>query len=98
MLITPLYAHRPVQFHSLQFPILLPLSSRIRIEAEDIEKRPLRLVADGATLEGVQAVEIRDSGRPVKLLRPADYEFIDTLVHKIIGRHNSTGEGPRGGR
>ena len=96
MLITPLYAHRPVQFHSLQFPILLPLSSRIRVEADDLDKRPIRLVADGATLEGVEAIEIRDSGRPVRLLRPADYGFIDTLVNKIIGRLNSTSEGPKG--
>ncbi len=107
MLITPLYAHRPVQFHSLQFPILLPLSSRIRVEAEDLEKRPIRFVADGATIEGVQTIEIHDSGRPVRLLRPADYGFIDTLVNKIIGRHpasvrgetnrSATIEGPRGG-
>ena len=107
MLITPLYAHRPVQFHSLQFPILLPLSSRIRVEAEDLQKRPIRWVADGATIEGVQTIEIHDSGRPVRLLRPADYGFIDTVVNKIIGRHSAslrgatnqsaTIEGPRGG-
>jgi NAD+ kinase len=89
MLVTPLYAHRPVQFHSLQFPILLPLSSAVRVEAEDQPKRPVRLVADGSTREGLVAIEIRDSGRPVRLLRPADYGFIDTLVSKIIGRLNS---------
>ena len=96
MLVTPLYPHRPVQFHSLQFPILLPLSSRVRVEAEDLAKRPVRLVADGSALEGVRAIEIRDSGRPVRLLRPADYGFIDTLVNKIIGRL-PTLEGTKGG-
>lgn len=89
MLVTPLYAHRPVQFHSLQFPILLPLSSEVRVVADDQPKRPVRLVADGSTREGLVGIEIRDSGRPVRLLRPADYGFIDTLVSKIIGRLNS---------
>ncbi len=98
MLITPLYPHRPVQFHSLQFPILLPLSSRVRIEGDDLEKRPLRFVADGASTRNVRSIEIRDFGRPVHLLRSSDYEFIDTLVHKIIGRRAAPGEGARGGR
>ena len=104
MLITPLYPHRPVQFHSLQFPILLPLSSCVRIEGEDIEKRPLRFVADGSATRHVQSVEIRAFERPVHLLRSSDYEFIDTLVHKIIGRRagsserSTRDEGARGGR
>lgn len=104
MLITPLYPHRPVQFHSLQFPILLPLSSCVRIEGEDIEKRPLRFVADGSATRHVQSVEIRAFERPVHLLRSSDYGFIDTLVHKIIGRRagsserSTRDEGARGGR
>lgn len=98
MLITPLYPHRPVQFHSLQFPILLPLSSHVRVEAVDLAKRPLRFVSDGTTREGVAAVEIRDAGSPIRLLRPSDYSFIDTLVNKIIGRRLTVPvEGSRGG-
>ena len=102
MLVTPLYPHRPVQFHSLQFPILLPLSSKVRIEGEDLGKRPLRFVADGSVTREVASIEVRDRGRSVRVLRRSDYGFIDALVRKIIGRRDSDGapaEGePRGGR
>lgn len=97
MVITPLYPHRPVQFHSLQFPILLPLSSQIRVEADEVQKRGVRFVADGATQECGHSVEIRDSGDRVRILRDADYGFVDTLVLKIIGRKRSPSEGSNGG-
>ncbi|HIA27313.1 MAG TPA: NAD(+)/NADH kinase [Planctomycetes bacterium] len=89
MVVTPLYAHRPVQFHSLQFPIVLPLTSRIRVVPENLNKRPLRLVADGVTVAGVVSVDVIDRGVPVNLLRPDDYGYIDSLVTRIIGRERS---------
>ena len=86
MVITPLYPHRPVQFHSLQFPIVLPLSSVVRIEGEDLQKRPLRFVADGSSTRDIESIEMRDSGGRMQLLRAGNHGFIDTLVRKIIGR------------
>ena len=85
MILTPLYPHRPVQFHSLQFPIILPLEGRVRIAAESTGKRPVRLVADGQTVERVAAVEITHGGKRVRMCRFADYNFADALVRKIIG-------------
>ena len=86
MVITPLYPHRPVQFHSLQFPVVLPLSSVVRIEGEDLQKRPLRFVADGISTRDIRSIEMRDSGTRMQLLRAPSYGFIETLVRKIIGR------------
>ncbi len=97
MVMTPLYPHRPVQFHSLQFPILLPLSSKIRVEADEVQKRGVRFVADGATQECGHSVEIHDSGNRVRILRDADYGFVDTLVRKIIGKKPNPSEGSNGG-
>ncbi len=88
MIVTPLYPHRPVQFHSLQFPILLPLASRIRIVAESLAKRPVRFVADGRSVESVAEVSLAHSGLRVNLLREPHYNFVEALVRKIIGLRN----------
>lgn len=86
ILVTPLNPHRPVQFHSLQFPLVVPLTSRVHIVAEERHKRPVRFTADGKQVEDVEEIEIRDSSLRVLLLRVPEYQFIDTLVRKIIGR------------
>lgn len=93
VLVTPLNPHRPVQFHSLQFPLLLPLDSVVRIVADYPESRPARCTADGKEIEGnVAEVRIADSGSRITLLRPPDYRFIDTVLHKIIGKRDENGE------
>ena len=96
MIITPLYPHRPVQFHSLQFPVLLPLKSQIRVVADRTDKRPVRFVADGVTLGPVAEVEIAHKNVRVDVLREARYHFIDSLVQRIIGRQPVDGGGPEG--
>ncbi len=92
MIVTPLYAHRPVQFHSLKFSILLPLSSKVRIVGEDLAKRPVRCVADGRLTDHVAEVNIAYTGLRVNLLRTCEYNYIETLVRKIIGRRPSDAE------
>ncbi|MEM7164683.1 MAG: NAD(+)/NADH kinase [Planctomycetota bacterium] len=92
MIVTPLNPHRPVQFHSLQFPIFLPLHSTVNVVAEYHDKRPVRCTADGTQVDGVVEMSISDSGRRVTLLRMSDYQFIDTLVRKIIGRREENVE------
>ena len=48
------------------------------------------IVADGVTVAGVASVEVIDRGGPVKLLRPDDYGYIESLVTRIIGRKRSS--------
>lgn len=95
MLVTPLCPHRPVQFHSLPFPLVLSLGSKVRIANLDSKKRPLRCVFDGRSVEGVREISISHEGSRVKLLRSSEYEFIDTLVRKVIGRRIMGEEGGR---
>jgi NAD+ kinase len=83
--LTPLYPHRASPFNSLQFSVLLPLSSSLQVTGLDIEKRPIRLLADGRPLEGVSEVTVRDSGRRMRLLRTESHQFVSTLARKFIG-------------
>lgn len=85
MVLTPLYPHRAAPFHSLQFSILLPLTRVLRLEGLDVEKRPIRLLVDGHAVERVREVEVRDSGRRIRLLRDPREHFIGILARKFIG-------------
>ena len=82
--VTPLYPHRAAPFHSLQFPVLLPLDSRLELGGLELEKRPVRLLADGRTLEGLTSVEVFDSGLRVNILRMESHEFVSALARKFI--------------
>ena len=83
--VTPLYPHRAVPFTSMQFPLVAPLGTEIEVSAEEVSKRPMRLVADGRSLSDVARVSVRDSGKRVQLLRLADHSFVRTLKRKIVG-------------
>ncbi len=83
--VTPLYPHRAAPFDSLQFPVVLPLGTSLRVVGSDIVKRPIRLLADGRPTEGVSEVVVRDSGKRIHLLRNESHEFIATLARKFIG-------------
>lgn len=86
ILITPLYPHRASPFHSLQFSVIAPLKSRLKIVADDLPKRCMRVVGDGKQVDHVSSIEVRDSGRKVRLLRPRTHVFIKTLARKFIGQ------------
>ncbi|MCA8961594.1 MAG: NAD(+)/NADH kinase [Planctomycetes bacterium] len=92
MVVTPLCPHRPIQFHSLQFPLVLTLRSAIRVVNSDRQKRPCRCVCDGRAVEHISEVSIRHRGLRVTLLRGAGYDFVDTLVKKVIGRSNGSSD------
>lgn len=93
IIVTPLNPHRPVQFHSLQFSVLLPLRTEVHVIADYIEKRPVRCSADGREIcANVEEVFLNDSGRRVTLLRNPDFRFIDTVLRKIIGKRDENGE------
>jgi NAD+ kinase len=85
MVLTPLYPHQAVPFSSVQFSLTLPLSSRLRFQADDLPKRGMRLVADGRPYERVESAEVSDSGRRITLLRTPASGFSETLSRKIIG-------------
>ena len=86
MIVTPLNPHQAVPFKSVQFSIVVPLTSKVRFQAENLPKRGARLVTDGLpVLERVAGVEVRDSGRRITLLRSHERAFIPTLTKKLIG-------------
>ncbi|HNS00284.1 MAG TPA: NAD(+)/NADH kinase [Planctomycetota bacterium] len=85
MIITPVNPHRPVQFHSLQFPLVLPLGARLEIRVVDRSARAMRLVADGAQTAEPESAVICWSGRKVRLLRTPDFSYVSALVQKVIG-------------
>jgi NAD+ kinase len=85
MVITPLYPHRAAPFHSLQFPLLVPLGCRVRMEADDLPKRGMRLLADGRAHDRIASITVSDCGRKVRLLRAPDHVFFQTLSRKFIG-------------
>lgn len=85
LIVTPLYPHRASPFHSMQFPLVVPLSSTVRIVAADLPKRRMRIVLDGESVQDVRSVEVSDSRRKVRLLRPSTHLFVKTLSRKFIG-------------
>lgn len=93
IIVTPLNPHRPVQFHSLQFSVLLPLDSQVHVIADYRDKRPVRCTADGREFAGaLKEMLLEDSGKRITLLRNRDYRFIDTVLRKIIGKSERNGE------
>ena len=85
ILATPLNAHRPVQFHSLQFPVVLPLKTTIRLVGKGVDKRPIRLVVDGEANMDIQELSVSARGDFVTLLRLEGYQYVKGLVSRIIG-------------
>jgi len=92
MVVTPLHPHRAAPFHSLQFTLVLPLASRLRIETDDVGKRPIRLLADGRPVGNVSTIEIVESTRKVRLVRLEEHLFFRTLSRKFIGEADGDGE------
>lgn len=85
VIVTPLNAHRPVQFHSLQFPVVLPLYTTIRVVGEGVTKRPIRVVVDGESFSDIEELRVQARGDSVRLLRPVGHEYIQSLLTRIIG-------------
>ncbi|MGE4619578.1 MAG: NAD(+)/NADH kinase [Planctomycetota bacterium] len=85
MVVTPLNAHRPVQFHSLQFPVIIPLDAEIKAIGESCDKRPIRVVVDGESFTDIEELSVCARGDSVHLLRPQGYQYIQRIVSQIIG-------------
>ena len=85
MVLTPLYPHRAEPFHSLEFSVVVPLVDRLEVAGIETAKRPIRLLADGRILVGIDRVRVSDSGKRIRLLHLETHEFIATLSRKFIG-------------
>lgn len=86
LVITPLYPHRAAPFHSLEFCLVLPLHRTVRIVGDDVTKRPIRVLTDGRSVDDIEGIEVRDSGRRIQLLRTEDHSFVGTLAKTFIGK------------
>ena len=89
LIVTPVNAHRPIQFHSLQFPLVLPLDSTVKITVADRDVRPTRLVADGSLVGRPRSVTIGSSRRSIHLIRTKGFSYISALVDKVIGNNGA---------
>jgi len=89
--LTPISPHRPVQFHSLTFPIVLPMSSLIEVDVLDENFRKVNLVMDGKLVSRISRVVIKISKKSVFLVRFLDHSFTGQLVRNIIGDIPNTG-------
>jgi NAD+ kinase len=85
LVVTPVNAHRPIQFHSLQFPLVLPLDAHVEIKVVDRGARPTRLVADGSLVGTPHSIAIHWSRRSIHLIRTAEFNYVRALVQKVIG-------------
>lgn len=84
-LLTPICPHKPVHFHSLSFPIVLPMSSIVEVEVMDEHLREVSLVMDGKFVKKVKRVVIKALDKKINLVRFMDYSFTGELVRNIIG-------------
>lgn len=84
-LLTPICPHKPVHFHSLPFPIVLPMSSVVEVEVINYKSREVKLVMDGKLIKNVKSVIIKSLDKKINLVRFMDYSFTGELVRNIIG-------------
>lgn len=83
--LTPICPHKPVHFHSLPFPIVLPMSSVVEVEVINYKSREVKLVMDGKLVKKVKSVIIKSLDKNINLVRFMDYSFTGELVRNIIG-------------
>lgn len=83
--LTPICPHKPVHFHSLPFPIVLPMNSVIEVDVVDHGSREVKLVMDGKLIKKVKSVVIKALDKNINLVRFMDYSFTGELVRNIIG-------------
>jgi NAD+ kinase len=70
--------------HPRLAPILLPVDAEIRVEALDVQKRPVRAVADGRTQDGVVGATVRHAREEVRFAWFEGHDLTMRMVRKII--------------
>jgi NAD+ kinase len=77
--LTTICPHRP-----RLAPILLPATSRVRVQVLDHVRRPARAVADGQSFGDVTDVVVEASGDDVRLCFLPGHDFTQTMIRKIL--------------
>lgn len=77
--VTPIAPHAP-----RLSPVVLPLSAAITLEAQALDRRPVRAVADGIDIGPVSRLEVRASEDDVQLAFFEGHAFTKTLVEKVL--------------
>ena len=81
--ITPICAHHPALP-----PIIVPITSEIKIYSEEKEKRPVRAVVDGRSYSEISNVTVNINSDNLKLAYFEGNDFTDRLINKIIKKGN----------
>lgn len=79
--VTPICPHQP-KLHSL----VLPETSRVRVEVINPDRRPVRAVVDGRAVEDVLGVYAAFSERSVRFLYFHQHDFTQQMLAKIVRR------------
>jgi NAD+ kinase len=77
--ITPISPHAP-----RLSPLIVPLGTTIALEALDVERRPVRAIADGVDMGSVVNMRVEQAESDVKLAFLEGHQFTRTLVHKVL--------------
>jgi len=65
-------------------PIVVPIGTRVEVEALSPEKRPVRAVADGVDLGPVRGMEAGPSEEDVQLCFLREHRFTRALLRKVL--------------
>jgi len=79
LVVTPICPHLP-----RLPPFALPATARARVDVHDGEKRPVRAVADGRSVENVRRVDLGYDGAEVRLAYLKNHDFTYRMVQKIL--------------
>jgi len=70
--------------HPKLSPFILPRRSRVEVTVLDVERRPVRAVADGREIEDVTALEVHLHGEGVRLAYLEGRRFTAQMIRKIL--------------
>jgi NAD+ kinase len=79
LLLTPICPHRPKLS-----PVVLPSTSRVRVDVIQADRRPVAAMADGRDIPAVSRMDVGYEGDCVKLAFFEDHNFTRHLVEKIL--------------
>jgi len=79
LLLTPICPHRPKLS-----PVVLPSTSRVRVDVIQAERRPVAAMADGRDIPAVSHMDVGYGWDCVKLAFFDDHNFTRHLVEKIL--------------
>lgn len=79
LVVTAICPHRP-RLH----PFVLPPTAVAQVDAHAVDRRPVRAVADGRAVDGIQRVSLSYDGSEVRLAYLKDHDLTSRMVRKIL--------------